>query len=334
MRVASHLGSTSGLADAKDLIRAGIDGFAHTVRDRDIDEEYMALVFDHPDVWTIPNLPGSPVTLDDLPWLSETLPPFEIENLRQQAERLAAEGPGEFFALQCRNLARNREAGMIIGMGTDSGVSVAWTTHTEIRDMAGCGLTPMEAIEAATRINAEILGWTTSAPWPRGRTRRSWCWRRTRWTTSPTRGGSTASTCAVSRWTAKPCGRSSWTASGRCRTPAAITRGHNGSWSCDRCNSTPCAPLRYAGETMLRTIEGVYRDGRVELSEVPGSVAEDTRVIVTFLENRQVDLRARGIDEEQAARLRTQLKAFTEEWNSPEMASYDDYDAAKHTLNL
>ncbi len=47
---------------------------------------------------------------------------------------------------------------MIIGMGTDSGVSVAWTTHTEMRDMAGCGLTPMEAIESATRINAEILG--------------------------------------------------------------------------------------------------------------------------------------------------------------------------------
>ena len=158
MRVASHLGSTSGLADAKDLIRAGVDGFAHTVRDRDIDEEFMALVFDHPDVWTIPNLPGSPVTLDDLPWLSETLPPFEIENLRQQAERLAAEGPGDFFELQCRNLARNREAGMSIGMGTDSGVSVAWTTHTEIRDMASCGLTPMEAIESATRVNAEILG--------------------------------------------------------------------------------------------------------------------------------------------------------------------------------
>jgi len=158
MRVASHLGSTSGLADAKDLIRAGIDGFAHTVRDRDIDEEFMALVREHPDVWTIPNLPGSPVTLDDLPWLGETLPPFEIENLRQQAERVEAEGPGAFFELQCRNLARNREAGMSIGMGTDSGVSVAWTTHTEIRDMAGCGLTPMEAIESATRINGEILG--------------------------------------------------------------------------------------------------------------------------------------------------------------------------------
>ena len=158
MRVTSHLGATSGLADAKALLRAGVDGFAHTVRDRDIDDEYMALVSDRPEVWTVPNLPGSPVTHDDLPWLSETLPPFEIENLRREADRLAAEGPGGFFELQCRNLARNREAGMIIGMGTDSGVSVAWTTHTELRDMAGCGLDAMEVIEAATRVNAEILG--------------------------------------------------------------------------------------------------------------------------------------------------------------------------------
>ena len=158
MRVTSHLGTTSGLADAKELLRAGLDGFAHTVRDRDVDEEYMALVREHPEVWTIPNLPGSPVTHDDLPWLSETLPAFEIENLRLEADRLEAEGPGALFELQCRNLARNREAGMIIGMGTDSGVSVAWTTHTELRDMAGCGLTPMEAIVAATRVNAEILG--------------------------------------------------------------------------------------------------------------------------------------------------------------------------------
>ena len=158
MRVTSHLGTSSGLADAKELLRAGLDGFAHAVRDRDIDDEYMGLVRERPEVWTIPNLPGSPVTHDDLPWLSETLPPFEIDNLRGQADRLEAEGPGDLFELQCRNLARNREAGMIIGMGTDSGVSVAWTTHTELRDLARCGFTPMEAIEAATRVNAEILG--------------------------------------------------------------------------------------------------------------------------------------------------------------------------------
>ena len=158
MRVTAHLGSTSGLADAKDLLRAGVDGFAHTVRDRDIDAEYMELVREHPHVWTVPNLPGSPLTHDDLPWLSETLPPFEVENLRRQAEQLETEGPGASFEVQCRNLARNREAGMIIGMGTDSGVSVGWTTHTELRDMARCGLSPMEAIVAATRANAGVLG--------------------------------------------------------------------------------------------------------------------------------------------------------------------------------
>ena len=161
MRVAAHVGTTSALEDAKDLLRAGIDGFAHTVRDRDVDEEYLALVGQYPDVWTIPNLPGSPVTWDDLPWLSETLPPFEIDNFRSQIERAEAAGPPQShdqFPLQCRNLARNHEAGMIIGMGTDSGTSVAWTTHTELRDMVTCGLSPMEAIVAATRTNAGILG--------------------------------------------------------------------------------------------------------------------------------------------------------------------------------
>jgi len=161
MQVVTHVGTTSALADAKDILQAGVDGFAHTVRDRDIDEEYMALVRQYPEVWTIPNLPGNPLTIEDLPWLSETLPPAEIERMRDQIERREAAGvagPNDQFQLQCRNLRRNHEAGMIIGMGTDSGTSVAWTAHMELRDMVTCGLSPMEAIVAATRTNAEILG--------------------------------------------------------------------------------------------------------------------------------------------------------------------------------
>ncbi len=161
MRVVSHLGTTSALADAKDLIRAGIDGFAHTVRDRDVDAEYLELVRQYPEVWTIPNLPGNALMLADLPWLAETLPPFEIERMRQEIERLGIAGapdPDPLFTLQCRNLAKHHEAGMIIGMGTDSGTSVAWTAHTELRDMVTCGLSPMEAIMAATSVNAGILG--------------------------------------------------------------------------------------------------------------------------------------------------------------------------------
>ena len=92
--------------------------------------------------------------------LAETLPPFEIERMRAEIEREQTAGPPDpnsLFPLQCRNMERNREAGMVLGMGTDSGTSVAWTAHTEMRDMVTCGLTPMEAIESATRINAELL---------------------------------------------------------------------------------------------------------------------------------------------------------------------------------
>ena len=83
---------------------------------------------------------------------------------------------------------------------------------------------------------------------------------------------------------------------------------------------------------MLKSVEGVYRDGKIELTDLPDDVRDDTRVIVTFLETNQVDLRERGIDEAQATELRAQLGTFAEEWNSPDMTLYDDYDAAKAKL--
>ena len=83
---------------------------------------------------------------------------------------------------------------------------------------------------------------------------------------------------------------------------------------------------------MLRSIEGVYRDGKIELTELPGDVQDETRVIVTFLETTRIDLQARGINEAQAAELRAQLGTFAEEWDSPEMELYNNYDAAKARL--
>ncbi len=83
---------------------------------------------------------------------------------------------------------------------------------------------------------------------------------------------------------------------------------------------------------MLRSIAGVSRNGKIELDEPPGNVRDDTRVIVTFLEEHAVDLRARGIDGAQAAELRARLASFAGDWNSPEMTIYDDYDAAKAHL--
>ncbi len=83
---------------------------------------------------------------------------------------------------------------------------------------------------------------------------------------------------------------------------------------------------------MLKSIEGVYRNGKIELSEQPTDIVDETRVIVTFLEPKSIDLRARGIDEKQAADSRARLESFAEDWESPEMNIYDDYDAAKSEL--
>ena len=80
---------------------------------------------------------------------------------------------------------------------------------------------------------------------------------------------------------------------------------------------------------MLNSIEGIYRKGKVELAEVPSNIDDDTRVIVTFLKSGSIDLRKRGIDEAQAADLRSRLSTFAEDWNSPEMDIYDDYDATR-----
>ncbi|BBC22798.1 hypothetical protein [Pseudanabaena sp. ABRG5-3] len=84
---------------------------------------------------------------------------------------------------------------------------------------------------------------------------------------------------------------------------------------------------------MLTTVEGIYRNGQVELIESPNNnLLEGTRVIVTFLETKAVDLASQGIDKKQAEILRTSLATFAEDWNSPEMSIYDDYDAAKAKL--
>lgn len=83
---------------------------------------------------------------------------------------------------------------------------------------------------------------------------------------------------------------------------------------------------------MLTAIQGIYRNGTIQLAEIPQNVSDDTVVIVTFLTSRNINLAERGIDAEQAADLRARLATFAQEWDSPEMDIYDNYDAAKDNL--
>jgi len=148
------------LADAKDLLRAGLDGFAHGVRDKDIDDEFMQLIKARPNVFVIPNLPDNGTGLKDPMWLSETVPASEIKRLTdayQGRSPADAKKASEFFAVQARNLKKLSDAGVRIGFGTDSGVTVGWTAHEELTDMVSAGMTPSQVITAATKTSAEIL---------------------------------------------------------------------------------------------------------------------------------------------------------------------------------
>ena len=156
LRVVAHI---FDLADAKELLRSGIDGFAHGVRDKDIDDEFMTLIRQHPNVFVIPNLPDRGIAEDD-GWLSETVPADEVKRSRDAlAKRTAAQikQQSDLFGVQARNLAKLNDAGVTIGFGTDAGVSVGWPAHAELIDMVKAGMTPAQVIVAATKTSAAIL---------------------------------------------------------------------------------------------------------------------------------------------------------------------------------
>jgi imidazolonepropionase-like amidohydrolase len=157
IRVAAHI---YYLADAKELLRAGIDGFAHGVRDKDIDDEFVTMMQARPNVFVIPNLPDRGTSEADYALAAESLPPARVQAMRDAAAARTPEAKRaaeEFFGVQARNLAKLSAAGVTIGFGTDSGTAVGWNAHQELADMVAAGMTPAQVLRAATTTAAEIL---------------------------------------------------------------------------------------------------------------------------------------------------------------------------------
>jgi len=159
------------LEDAKGLLRAGVEGFTHLVRDKDVDDEFILLLRQHPGVFFTPNLgitsrameAGRPAWLDD-PLLHETIAPGEIKRLETQFSNRRPEQLATTRAqwdLQVRNLAKIRAAGGRIVFGSDSAGdpsrTMGWHAIWELDALAKAGLTPAEVIVASTRLAAEAL---------------------------------------------------------------------------------------------------------------------------------------------------------------------------------
>jgi imidazolonepropionase-like amidohydrolase len=149
LRVTAHI---FALEDAKGLLRAGLDAFAHGIRDRDADDEVMALFKQHPNVVVVPNLPDRGVRTD-LSWLSDSIAAEELRKLQEAAtDRPPVQAT---FGIQARNLAKLSAAGVRIALGTDG--NTPYGPHMEMADMVAAGMTPAQVIVAATRNSAEFL---------------------------------------------------------------------------------------------------------------------------------------------------------------------------------
>jgi imidazolonepropionase-like amidohydrolase len=148
-RVTAHIFS---LEDAKGLLKAGIDSFAHGVRDRDVDDEFIALVKARPNFVLIPNMPDRGVA-QDYSWLRGQIPDAELQKIQAGAtDRPAAQ---KTWGIQGRNLAAMSKAGVKIVVGTDG--NTPWAPHVEMADMVAAGMSPSQVIVAATRNGAEFL---------------------------------------------------------------------------------------------------------------------------------------------------------------------------------
>ena len=150
LRVTAHV---FRLEDAKGLLRAGVDAFAHGIRDMDIDDELVELWRERSHVVLVPNLPG-PGVAETFDWLSGTVSAERIAEMNEgSTDRPQAQ---DFFGIQARNMVRLHGEGFPVSFGTDGGSP--WAVHQELADMVRAGMSPADVIVAATSTSAEFVG--------------------------------------------------------------------------------------------------------------------------------------------------------------------------------
>ena len=161
------------LEDARGLVDAGIDGLVHSIRDLDVDQElidamrrqdvfYVPTLVAHETAFSYAEAPswvGEPamratVSAAVVEWISSE------EFVSQAAQNPAVDELRQQYATAQRNLKALSDAGVTIGLGTDSGTTnrfPGYMEHLELELMVAAGMTPQQAIAAGTRNGALIM---------------------------------------------------------------------------------------------------------------------------------------------------------------------------------
>ena len=164
------------LADARDLVEAGVDGFLHSVRDAEMDDALVAKM-KQKNVFITPNLSMNgrgaaaqqPLWYED-PILAEVFSPAAIARARPSQNPSANPGQGRggavnpsqpsSYEMQIRSLTKLKNAGVTIALGDDSGIQNSFSGYAALQQlerMAESGMTPQQVLVSATRTAAAVL---------------------------------------------------------------------------------------------------------------------------------------------------------------------------------
>ena len=159
--------------DAVGLVEAGIDGLAHLVRDREMDDNLIRAIVQK-GVYVMPNLSGMergthaaiPEWFDEpglMALMRASVPRPVIDRIRMsftgRDASAAAAARGRYAILQ-RSLAKLNAAGARIILGSDTGLEdhlFGYAEQRELEEMVRAGMTPAQTIVAATSRSAEYL---------------------------------------------------------------------------------------------------------------------------------------------------------------------------------
>ena len=169
LKLAAHI---FYLQDAKDVLSAGGDYIAHSVRDQPVDRAFIDQLKAR-DICVCPTLmrevstfvyESRPAFFDD-PFFKRDADPATVAALeapQYQASIRSGSGPRYKAALEMAkaNLKQLKDAGIRIAMGTDTGPPgrfQGYFEHLELEHMVQAGLTPMQVMVSATSDAARCM---------------------------------------------------------------------------------------------------------------------------------------------------------------------------------
>jgi imidazolonepropionase-like amidohydrolase len=161
------------LADQKFVVEAGTDVLVHMVQREPLDDEYLAIVRDKKPYWATVIGLGDPTELCRAdPFFEQAMPPSVVKTIRATMERRplapSCGPPNPNAAAREKQMAINfpqmLKAGARVVLATDTGIQPGHTfgsgEHVELARWVQLGMTPAEAIVAATSRPAELMGQT------------------------------------------------------------------------------------------------------------------------------------------------------------------------------